>query len=104
MNIFHNTRELSYREPFGAVFKDTKVSLKLYAEDDGLSGVKIVVSTKTKDNLSFEMNKIGDALYAYDITPDTAELYHYHFVLEYFDGRVKFYGPAAGRVNGVGCV
>ncbi|MCR4778364.1 MAG: glycoside hydrolase family 13 protein [Lachnospiraceae bacterium] len=102
MNIYHNTRELKFREPFGAVFKGTDVVLRLFADDEGISNVSLIINTKTKNNEEHVMKKEEDCIYSYVLVPDSAELYSYYFVISYCDGKTIYYGPKKGRVNGGG--
>ncbi len=106
MQIEHNSREIFYREPFGAVSCGTKVNLKLAVSGAGIpSAVRVVLvrdGEERRTDMAF-LFSIGDnSIYGAEITaPEKEGLLWYYFELE-SDGKTVYYGNNNRQLGGKG--
>ena len=107
MRAYHNTRELNWRAPFGAVPAGTEVTLALDVWDDpGAScGCRLWIDDRGETLLPMEKQEAEDHLrFLCRIKTEAPDLIWYRFFVTQSDGRVLHYGPAGNRVGGEGCL
>ena len=107
MNVYHNSREIFYRNPFGAVTLGEKITLRLKINDP-IKHLKcyIVLWQNTEKLEPIEMvneSASGDeVIYAATFNaPKKRTLLWYHFVLENIESRY-FYGDNELQLGGEG--
>ena len=106
MKIEHNSRELLYRKPFGAVTCDTTVRLRLALTDFGIpSHIRVVYESGDvceTANMAYVFEISGTYVYEASLKmPHTAGLFFYYFDIGTHAGRV-FYGNNAKSLGGAG--
>ncbi len=108
MKIEHNSRALLYRTPFGAVTKNTEITLRLALMDFGIpTHIRLVYEFSGKTdcvNMSYVFEVAGAYIYEAKITaPDSTGLMHYYFDIASKDGQV-YYGNNTENLGGIGSV
>ena len=108
MQIEHNSREVFYREPFGAVSCGTKINLKLSVSGAGIPGAVRVVfreDSKTEEqyaDMAYLFSVGESSIYGAEITmPEQEGLIWYYFELE-ADGKKIYYGNNRRQLGGKG--
>ncbi len=106
MKIEHNSRELLYRKPFGAVTCGTTVRLRLALTDFGIpSHIRVVYESGDvceTANMAYVFEISGTYVYEASLKmPHTAGLFFYYFDIGTHAGRV-FYGNNAKSLGGAG--
>ncbi len=101
MRAYHDSRELKFRSPFGAVALGGAVRISIDTWDGEPEWAELRVRVDKKGENFYKMDREGGRFTA-AVTPGTADLYWYSFILHYPDGAVRWYGPQNGRVGGVG--
>ena len=126
MEAFHNSRDIAYRSPYGAIApgtavtlaidvldaKNARVTLRTWLDDEGerlyeMTPVEVAPSelgpTKAGETCEGDAKRWEQAVrYQTTITPETAEIMWYHFIVSDEQGNTKRYGTTAGRVGGTG--
>ncbi len=101
MNLFHDSRDLVYRSPFGAVKTGTRIRLAVRAE-----GAQEVTLRCWQDDLGVILcpmkRKDGDMFSAEITAPDHGCLVWYFFIARDAEGNSQFYGNALDRLGGEG--
>ncbi|MEW6621546.1 MAG: glycoside hydrolase family 13 protein [Bacillota bacterium] len=105
--IYHNSHELSYRSPFGAVPCGAEITLRLNIMNNTLPESVLIFVTrdgmeKQKTTMQLEQNKNGIIVYQSKInTPDTPGLLWYYFSI-YIHGKTFYYGNNIHMLGGKG--
>lgn len=104
MQLFHDSRNIAYRFPFGAVPTGETVTLRLRAQGDVPQKVFLRLWAEERECL-IEMQKTeerGGQWYSVSISmPQTAQLVWYYFIAEK-DGERTYYSNRADRLGGEG--
>ncbi len=107
MKLFHNSQDLLYRSPFGAVTTHTQVTLRLDVESD-LAPESVCLKTFCNNNetiLPMSKSGTGGGLFVYTATflvPNSPCLLWYTFIVN-SDGQTYTYVNSGGK-GGVGKV
>lgn len=101
MRAYHDSRELKFRSPFGAVALGGAVSVSIDTWDGEPEWAELRVRVDKKGETCTAMSRTGGRFTA-TITPETPDIFWYSFILHYPDGAVRWYGPQRGRVGGIG--
>ncbi len=101
MRAYHDSRELKFRDPFGAVALGGAVSISIDTWDGEAESCELCVHVDRREDYSVPMEKSWGR-YTATITPRTPDLYWYNFVFHFPDGNICRYGPQEGRVGGPG--
>ena len=106
MNVFHNSHELKYREPFGAVPTGEEVKLCIDA-DSFKSPVSCFLIVKQEggkeERFSMQPEEPGSTRFAIRIkAPAEGTLLWYYFMIRQSDGKMLFYGNNDAEIGGVG--
>lgn len=104
--IIHDSHDIEFRNPFGAVQIGTKVKLRLVSNRNLKVHVNLV--NFYNNQIQLEMKEVGiDALYNYfnyEVNIDTADLLgvnYYYFVID-IQGQIFFYGNNTEGLGGKG--
>ncbi len=101
MKLFHNSQDLQYRTPFGAVKTDTAVTLRLRAEEEIPQRVWIRLFRNGAEE-QIPMSAMGDGWFQGAIeVGETPCLLWYDFMAE-TEGRSVYYSNSADSLGGVG--
>ena len=100
MKAYHNSHDLYYRTPFGAVPAGTEVKLRLAAEEGLCCRVRVWQKNGTAQDLPMEWD--GDGYVAAITAPEEGCVLWYGFVLEHPDGRQARYGNNEAGLGGEG--
>ena len=100
MEIYHNSRNLKYRSPFGAVCTNETVSLSLRAPIEAVSAAVRLWSDDTETLIP--MNRKGDFFTADVKMPETPQLVWYYFIIEISGGQKAYYFNNRERLGGEG--
>lgn len=108
MQIFHNSQDLCYRTPFGAVPTGSTVTLRLRAEGDVLPNGVILRLFRDDEEIETEMipeiKKEYEAVYAAEVDAGgTPCLLWYDFIIDYGDKKL-YYSNSRGGLGGEGRV
>ena len=101
MKLYHDSRSLDCRAPFGAVRCGDIVRLRLYCEGDARS----VCAAMYYDGQDHFYTLQADENHAYELrfdAPLTPGLVWYYFIITEQEGRAVFYGNARDRLGGEG--
>lgn len=107
MDVEHNSRELFFRSPFGAVTCGTTVSLKLSVGGVGIPrAIRLVYKEDEGEERRLDMPYIfvlsGHSIYSVDLKmPEKAGLIWYYFEVETDQG-MMYYGNNSRNLGGVG--
>ncbi len=102
MYIKHDNFKLKYKEPFGAVAEDTKVKFRIEV-DKRYKSCKLRLWTSMQYEELYEMSYFEDEQqYEIDIKIINQGLNWYYFIIEDFDGKIKYYGTKNGYTAGEG--
>ena len=101
MRAYHNSRELKFRDPFGAVAVGGAVSVSIDTWDGEAESCDLRLWVDKKGETLIPMEKDGGRFTA-TFTPDCPDIYWYSFVFHFSDGNFCYYGPREGRVGGEG--
>lgn len=102
MNIYHNSQQLKYRKPFGAVEVGTSVYLAI--EVFGAKNVLLCFATDGGETTFYPMERSEDNPAIYEINmemPDEPGLCWYYFQLDIGSNRY-YYGTASDGLGGEG--
>ncbi len=103
MRAYHNSRELKFREPFGAVALGGAVSISVDTWDGEPDWAELRVRVNKREDQYITMERHGGR-FSCVFTPDSADLFRYSFQFHWNDGGFCRYGPQWGRTGGVGQV
>ncbi len=101
MRAYHDSRELKFRYPFGAVALGGAVSISIDTWDGEPEWAELKVRVDKKEDRYYTMDRDGGHFYV-TVTPKTADIHWYSFILHYPGGAVRWYGPRQGSVGGIG--
>ncbi len=101
MRAYHDSRELKFRSPFGAVAVGGAVCISIDTWEVVPDWTELRVRVDKKRDEYFVMNREGGR-FTYTFTPDTPDIYWYSFIFHFNDGGVYRYGPQRGRTGGIG--
>ena len=110
MKAFHDSRDIRYRTPFGAVAPGMPVTLRLDVWDapgatvslrTWIDGVGESVLEMTPDGAPSNAAN-GPTTYCVSITPEDVGVIWYHFIIVEAGGAALRYGAQDGRFGGVG--
>ena len=101
MRAYHDSRELKFRSPFGAVALGGAVSVSIDTWEGEPEWAELRVRVNNKSEEYYPMDREGGR-FTCRVTPASADLYWYNCLLRYPDGSVRWYGPRRGSVGGVG--
>ena len=104
MSLYHNTRDLKCRQPFGAVTTNTKVKLSLFAfEHDEIACYCRLWHDDQVTLLAMKANKTKDGqVFTCEIFADHPSIIWYYFIIEYPNQTKQYYGAQPHCVNGLG--
>ena len=101
MRAYHNSRELKFRTPFGAVALGGAVCVSIDTWDGEPEWAELRIRVENRSDDYFVMNREGGR-FTFTFTPESPELYWYSFIFHFAGGGSCWYGPRPGRVGGVG--
>ena len=101
MRAYHNSRELKFRTPFGAVALGGAVCVSIDTWDGEPEWAELRIRVENRSDDYFVMNREGGR-FTFTFTPESPELYWYSFIFHFAGGGSCWYGPQPGRVGGVG--
>lgn len=105
MRVYHDSRRIEFRSPFGAVTIGQTVRLRLDVRDDpgaicvchfwreGSSEKAIEMAREQRDDF---------LLFSCSVSPESADIFWYSFIITGSDGQVRYYGVRDGRSGGEG--
>lgn len=105
MRAIHDSRDLEYREPFGAVpvGGTVRVAIDTFEEQPTEVALRLWSDTLGERLVEMESTPIeGGLRWECELTPEEPELCWYRFVLGMEDGSVHGYGTGEGRTGGEG--
>lgn len=103
MNIYHNSRDINYRSPFGALPTGSEVSMRLDVTADCCPDA-VFLRLWVNDSEELLPMSGDDGVYRIKFTlPDTPCLVWYSFLVD-TDGRRVWYTNAADKLGGEGTV
>lgn len=98
--IVHDSRDVRFRNPGGALARKSKVALSILAEEACAATLRL---WKDGRETKLPMECSGDGLFSCEAhLPDETGALWYFFILEFPDGGTAFYGNARDRLFGVG--
>ena len=98
MTFFHNSQDILYRKPMGAVTCGTKITIRTKADD--VDSVTLRLWYDSKEHL-VSMDQEGQHYEATITMPEEPKLVWYHFIVESTEGR-KYYGNNEKCLGGEG--
>ncbi len=101
MRAYHDSRELKFRDPFGAVPMGGAVSISIDTWDGEPQWVELKLRASGGTEEYITMDRSGGR-FTCTVKLDAADIYWYSFICHFPDGGVCWYGPARGRVGGIG--
>ncbi len=102
MQLYHNSQDTNYRNPFGAVAVNTTVSIKLKVEDTSCTPEVLLRLIKGKDEEFLPMHAVDETYYAVSFsTGDYPSLLWYDFIVKE-NGKTWYYANNDERLGGVG--
>ena len=107
IGVFHNSHDIRYRQPFGAVRCGQRVVLRLkvlYSKEPRVVYIRIWELEMYERKIYMNLAKADGETYIFEgefIAPDTPGLLWYYFVIEY-EHISYYYGNNANRSGGVG--
>ncbi len=102
MELYHDSRDENYRQPFGARPAGVNVLLRLLADD--VFTYACVRAWFEGREIRTEMTRRGSSFEAEIILPSKPGIYWYYFIARDIDGRSLLYGNAADSMGGIGQV
>lgn len=105
MEAYHNSRDLKFRSPFGAVTAGTSIELKIDTWNGTLSSAVLRVWTEGIGETRIDMevsDRDGGQSAAASFTPDEPSLCWYRFELTDTEGNTFFYGSSENKKGGIG--
>ncbi len=105
MRMVHNSRQLIYRKPFGAVRINESVCLRIAANFGIYESCRLRIWIDGRGESFIEMNREeGPDGTFFSCCPKFSDpaIVWYHFVLKCHDGRTVWYGAKEGKVGGEG--
>jgi glycosidase len=100
MELYHNSQDIAFRNPLGAVTVGTQVTLRLMVQ--GRHG-RVQLRTWNGEELYIPMIETGLGMYEATIAcPDEPILLWYDFQVEDERGHFHYYGNARDKLGGVG--
>ncbi len=103
MRAYHDSRELKFRDPFGAVPVGGAVCVSIDTWDGEPDWVELRVRVDKKSDRYYTMDRQGGR-FTCTLTLDAPDIYWYSFICHWNDGGSCMYGPQWGRVGGIGQV
>lgn len=108
MQIFHNSQDIKYRSPFGAVPTESEVTLRLdvYSDSAPESVCLRVWADESETLYHMERTESGDGVFSYTYKlclPKTPCLVWYYFIVDAKGSRF-FYGNNSEKLGGVGAM
>ena len=101
MRAYHNSRELKFRDPFGAVEVGGAVCVSIDTWDGEADSCELILHVDQKEDRVLPMEK-NWGRYTVTFTAETTDIYWYQFLFHFPDGNICRYGPKPGRVGGEG--
>ncbi|MDO4960556.1 MAG: 4-alpha-glucanotransferase [Eubacteriales bacterium] len=105
MEAYHNSREIAFRSPFGAVELGTEINLKIDTCGDNLTSAVLRIWTEGRGETRLNMKiseRPGGHTAETVFKPFDTSLCWYRFELTGSDGNTVYYGTESGRTGGVG--
>ena len=111
MRAYHDSRDIRYRTPFGAIMPGESVTLLLDVSDAPGATATLRTWTENDGEALYPMDvavdepagELPDATrYTVSLAPEHTGIFWYHFIITLADGRVVRYGARDGRFGGVG--
>lgn len=102
-SVVHNSQDLSFRSPFGAVPCGQSVCLKVAAIDTIVTACTLRLWEDGRGETLLPMRQGAARIFEIEFTPQTTGVIWYYFIL-YGDGLQKYYGNNAERLGGIGQV
>ena len=107
MRAYHNTKQSTWRVPFGAVPAGTEVTVALdvWDDPDASCTCRIWIDGKGETLLPMEKQEQDDYLRFFCRIPaETPDIIWYSFLIRQSDGTVCRYGAIENKVGGEGCL
>lgn len=103
MYAVHNSQDLKYRKPFGALKATSRVTLSIEASpcEEVLLNVTLVNGEKRSFQMILQQQVQGRGLYTSEIILEEAGLVNYYFTLK-IHGEIFYYGNNEEVLGGVG--
>ena len=102
MQLYHNSQDTNYRNPFGAVAVNTTVTIKLKVEDASCTPEVLLRLIKGKDEEFLPMHAVDETYYAVSFsTGDCPSLLWYDFIVKENE-KTWYYANNDERLGGVG--
>ncbi len=105
MEAYHNSRDLNFRNPFGAVREGQEISLNIDIWNGAPADAVLRIWTDGIGETRIPM-KIGEREGGYFASakycPSDAALHWYRFELTDYENRTRYYGPSFGKKGGSG--
>jgi 4-alpha-glucanotransferase len=119
--VYHNSQDLFYRTPFGAVQAGQKIRLRLRIRPadaagevllrlwSGYEGEKIIPMVRITQPEEIEMTGDGSCIYQAEVTPECHQVLWYYFMikLKRLEGSKEsfyYYSRSDDRFGGTGCL
>ncbi len=99
MRVYFNSRDIRFKEPFGAVTCGTEVTFRVETAD--ADGVVLRIWRNGSGEEKHEMQKNGGFFEVSFNVPETPGILWYYFLV-YKDGRCLFYGNSEDKLGGEG--
>lgn len=103
MNLYHNSRDIRYRSPLGAVETNTHITIKIKVTANYVSSVKLRLWMDETEHLLDMHGEGGDIYSAGFDAPSVPMLIWYGFKVE-ADGETLFYSNADDGLGGEGSI
>ncbi|WP_197720349.1 4-alpha-glucanotransferase [Slackia heliotrinireducens] len=106
MQACHNSRDVAYRLPYGAVQQGESVALSIDLWDAQGAIVRLRTWTAESGERIYPMDAVvelhGAVRHKVELAFDGAGIVWYHFIIQMADGRVLRYGACDGKTGGEG--
>jgi len=99
VKVYFNSRDIKFKDPFGAVELGTKVTFRVETAD--VDGVVLRTWQNGKGEEKYEMKGDGGFFEVTVNAPDTAGILWYYFLI-YANGSCYFYGNSEDKLGGEG--
>ena len=99
MTVYHNSQDIKYRFPFGAVKTGERVTLRISAPE--ADGADLRLWTEKNKEIKIPMKPAGEYFICKFEVPDEPCLVWYFFMI-YKDGKTYYYGNAEDHLGGEG--
>ncbi|MDS0528465.1 glycoside hydrolase family 13 protein [Clostridium sp. SHJSY1] len=106
LRIIHDSQNMKFRSPFGAVKVGEKVNLEIEINKSVTVSVEIIQADGNTKNIGMNKEYLNNDLYKYSVLIDTSDyigVLEYYFIVGYEHGRV-YYGNNEERLGGIGRV